>query len=156
MTIFLHGTQLLTLYTQYAIMNNVDEYTGGIHANNARKVLDAQGVSRTLQGIRGNDKEIHQEEATQGHSHWRQSTSCRYCLARVYQQTQQLASSEAKNVRRLPALTSAKLYADSPGTTEQAMTACTHPFVSFYIINQHKATLVNIVNGIVGGKCVAL
>src|SRR5260221_11044836 len=100
MTIFLHSTQLLTHYTQYAIMNTVDSHKGGKHADNARKVLDTQGVSRTLQGVRRVNQEIHQKEATQSYPRRRQFTNCRYCLARVFEQAEQVVSTEANNDER--------------------------------------------------------
>ncbi len=95
----IHDTQLLTPYTQYAIMSTVDSHKGGIHADNAREILDAQGVSGTLQDIRRVNQEIHQKEATQGYPCRRQFTNCRYCLARVFEQAEQVTSVEAINVK---------------------------------------------------------
>ena len=151
------STQLLTHYTQYAIMSNVHSLKGGIYAGNAREILDAQGVSRTLQGVRGNDKEIHQEEATQGYSHWRQFTSCRYCLARIYQQAEQVASPEALNVKsHCHKKLSRRLRQWLRKQRPRFYLIVQLPLCQLYDINQHKTTLVNIVNDTVGGKCVVL
>jgi hypothetical protein len=67
---------------------------------------------------------------------------------------QSIASQEAQNVRSLSSNLSGKLLDNRPGTTGQVFITCTYPFVSLYDINQYKTTLVNIENGIVGGKCV--
>src|SRR5260221_5720324 len=102
MTIFSIYALPLTTDVICVTIRKDDMPIGGIYARNARKILDAQRDSRTIQANRGSHQEVHPTGQTQSRQARNKFASLGDCLTGVYRQPEQkVASQEAQNVESL-------------------------------------------------------
>lgn len=154
-----NSVKCLHLATPYAIISMCHKSRkDGSHDSDRRNVSDIWRGRTTPSLIRGNSTQtLTAKEDTRLQS-WELLAHQSVRVGAIHRGTKEkVVSQEAQNVRSLLSNLSAKLLDNRPGKALPRFYLIGQaPLCQLYDINQHKTTLVNIVIGIEGGKCVVL